>query len=817
MSKSVREFLDSKGLEKGLEWKIIFLKKVIPYSIKSGRVDILRQFLTDFDFMIAKIEAQDFGLGVQSILFDFESTIQAKFDTEDELLLSLKKSIQLSSTAIKEDISQLYPQIYARLLTNENLNLLNLLNSYEPRHPWLRLISDTFQTAQDSLIQIMGEGHAGIIDGCAISDDATIALSASRDTTLRVWDLVTGSCDHILTGHTDRVNSCALSGNGLLALSASNDGTLRVWNAKTGSCVHILNEHTDAVTDCSLSKNGKIAVSSAKDGTAKIWNTATGECTFTFEEHTDYVTCCSLSSDGEKALSGSCDGTLRLWDTQSGGCFSVFENGSSAIIDCALSGSGHIAISVSDSFWLEEESNSEGITFKAAKNNKTDEIEQDDIVNASEFPTNVKEDLFETLKHMLELANVSLGDLHKNKLLNIWDCQTKQCIHSFEDPDGEDVITCDLSENGEMAISGNTGGSLAVWDLRSKECRSVLPSSSVWLSSCGLDRKGTFALAASQNLDFRLWDLQEILKTRTADIPGNRMQSAAACKYASNGNIAISISSADIIYFWNAKTGDCLRQIKMEGSYWTHHSSISIESKLILVTSMKDLTGKIAIVDLLTGKIIRVLTGHTAPVFHGEISEDGSIGLSGTSDRTIRIWDILNGLCLHVIDVDQASLGEVSSCALSPDGKIALVGFTTGILKLWNTQDGSCLKTLHQQKGAISFCSINEESNLLMSSSDDNSLLIWDLDSGEYLHKIVLDRDTRYCAAFSPNGKLLLYTPTRQKVQLISTETAEIVASFSFDSWISNLAFSPTAQEIMVGDYSGCIHFMSLEGLDMIK
>jgi WD40 repeat protein len=807
MKTSIKTFVSSLSAED----KFRFLEDFISAILEAQNIDLLHQFLTDFEFFISKIEDERFG--VQSLLSDFDSVIQADFDTEGKILSAVRKAIQLSADAILKDTLQTYPQIYARLPIPDHIDLLN---SYVPNYSWLRIISNTLRTETDSLLQILGEGHTGLIDGCAISDDATIGLSASRDTTLRIWDLRTGYCNHVLTGHTDRVNACALSGDGLLALSASDDGTLRVWDVKRGSCLHLLDKHTDKVTDCSLSKNGEIAISSSKDGTVRVWNTSTGECTLIFLDHTNYVTCCSLSNDGMQALSGSCDRTLRLWDTQTGECGAVFENELSAIIDCALSGDGHVAISISDAFWMEQDTDSERPQFivQLLRHQDDEPGNQDGIddIDMNTFPSDVKENLLKNFQYLLGEANISPDASRENTLLKVWDCKTRECTHIFEDSDGS-LATCDLSKDAAIAISGTTNGRLRVWDLVKKECRSVLKSSSIWLSSCSLSRQGDFALAVSVNLDFRLWNLREILEIPSMEHSQRTIQPIVKCQYDRDGNVAISVSQADIIAFWDSKTGNCLGEIEMEGSHWTHYSSISTESKVLLVFSMIDLTGKIPVINLLTGETIRFLIGHTSPVFHGEISEDGNIAISGSSDQSIRIWNIRTGECLHIVDIDKVSLGEVSSCAINADGRIFLAGFTTGILKLWSTQDGSCLKTLKWHENKINCCLISRNGDLFLSSSEDTSLLIWNLDDRNFLHKIYLDPDVLHHATFSSDGKLLLYASARQTIQIFSIETAEVLVNFSFDSWISSLAFSPTGSEIMVGDYSGSVHFMSIEGV----
>jgi WD40 repeat protein len=62
-------------------------------------------------------------------------------------------------------------------------------------------------------------------------------VSASRDRTLKVWDLDSGGLLATLEGHVDWVNACALTPDGRRVVSASADQTLKVWDLDSYACV----------------------------------------------------------------------------------------------------------------------------------------------------------------------------------------------------------------------------------------------------------------------------------------------------------------------------------------------------------------------------------------------------------------------------------------------------------------------------------------------------------------------------------------------------------------------------------------------------
>ena len=81
----------------------------------------------------------------------------------------------------------------------------------------------------------------------ALSGDGRLAVSASEDQTLKVWEVESGRELRTLTGHNDCVNGVAVSGDGRLAVSASLDQTLKVWDVESGRELRTLHGHADAV------------------------------------------------------------------------------------------------------------------------------------------------------------------------------------------------------------------------------------------------------------------------------------------------------------------------------------------------------------------------------------------------------------------------------------------------------------------------------------------------------------------------------------------------------------------------------------------
>ncbi|KAH9952176.1 WD40 repeat-like protein [Amylocystis lapponica] len=155
------------------------------------------------------------------------------------------------------------------------------------------------------------EGHDHAVR--ALAARGRTLVSGSYDCTVRIWDIITGTCKWTLVGHTQKVYSVVLDINRNLACSGSMDGTVRVWNLHTGQCQHTLTGHTSLVGLLGLSPS--YLVSAAADSTLRVWDPDTGEHHHTLAAHNGAITC--FQHDEFKVLSGS-DGTLKMWDIRDG-------------------------------------------------------------------------------------------------------------------------------------------------------------------------------------------------------------------------------------------------------------------------------------------------------------------------------------------------------------------------------------------------------------------------------------------------------------------------------------------------------------------
>ena len=70
-------------------------------------------------------------------------------------------------------------------------------------------------------------------------------VSGSRDATLRVWDIVSGHCLHVLIGHVAAVRCVQYDGRRVV--SGAYDYMVKIWDPESETCLQTLSGHTNRV------------------------------------------------------------------------------------------------------------------------------------------------------------------------------------------------------------------------------------------------------------------------------------------------------------------------------------------------------------------------------------------------------------------------------------------------------------------------------------------------------------------------------------------------------------------------------------------
>ncbi|KAF8573689.1 WD40 repeat-like protein [Ramaria rubella] len=103
-------------------------------------------------------------------------------------------------------------------------------------------------------------------------------------------------------------------------------------------------------------------------------------------------------------------------------------------------------------------------------------------------------------------------------------------------------------------------------------------------------------------------------------------------------------------------------------------------------------------------------------------SPDGTHIVSGSTDKTLRLWDAASGVHLNTLTGHTGHTGQVQSVAFSPDGTHIVSGSDDKTLRLWDTASGVHLNTLTGYTGRGWSVAFSPDGTHIVSGSNDTTL-----------------------------------------------------------------------------------------------
>lgn len=164
-------------------------------------------------------------------------------------------------------------------------------------------------------------------------------LSASRDTTIKVWDVVTGFCDETIKDHGDWVRCLAVRGD--IFCSAGNDTVINLYDSSNRKKICELRGHEHVVESLAFlsegSTNSKSTVkklekardyvaSGGRDRSVRLWQISSQSCLHVFKVHENWVRSVLIHPSGKYIISAGDDRSIRVLDIQSQRCLRTLES-----------------------------------------------------------------------------------------------------------------------------------------------------------------------------------------------------------------------------------------------------------------------------------------------------------------------------------------------------------------------------------------------------------------------------------------------------------------------------------------------------------
>lgn len=219
--------------------------------------------------------------------------------------------------------------------------------------------------------------------------------------------------------------------------------------------------------------------------------------------------------------------------------------------------------------------------------------------------------------------------------------------------------------------------------------------------------------------------------------------------------------------------------------------------------------------DLNTGASVRSFKGHTKDVFSVAFSSDNRQIVSGSRDKSIKLWNTL-AECKYTI-VDDMHTDWVSCVRFSPSAKQPLIvscGWDK-LVKVFNLNNCKLKTNLAGHTGSLHTVTISPDGSLCASGGKDGTAYLWDIIEGKHLYSLDACA-TINALCFSPkNYWLCCATDTAIKVwdlenKAVLDELISEQAPKSGIPWCVSLNWSADGNTLFAGSTDGRIHIYNV-------
>ncbi|PSB58787.1 serine/threonine-protein kinase [Chamaesiphon polymorphus] len=294
------------------------------------------------------------------------------------------------------------------------------------------------------------------------------------------------------------------------------------------------------------------------------------------------------------------------------------------------------------------------------------------------------------------------------------------CNYTFE-WHRKPINTLDLSTDGRYLISGDDGGTVAIWNLSIPQQPIATYSTNNAIYSVAISPNFSQVASGDKNRRVQLRRKEFIsafqeLRADLSNLDGHN-GFVYVVRFSPDGKILASGGADRRIRLWNTDTGKII--YTLDGHQESVMAMQFMSNGKILISAGADRT--IRFWDLEHKQLLKTIEAHTQTIHALAISRDSKIIISGSTDRTVQVRQL--GTSTH--HTLQGHQDGVLSVAISPDSKTIASGSMDGVVNLWDADTKESIDSFQAHPSAVKSIVFHPQGQTLITASWDRAIKIW--------------------------------------------------------------------------------------------
>ncbi|XP_054839572.1 transcription initiation factor TFIID subunit 5 [Eublepharis macularius] len=216
-----------------------------------------------------------------------------------------------------------------------------------------------------------------------------------------------------------------------------------------------------------------------------------------------------------------------------------------------------------------------------------------------------------------------------------------------------------------------------------------------------------------------------------------------------------------------------------------------------LLSSSED--GTIRLWSLLTFSCLVGYKGHNYPVWDTQFSPYGYYFVSGGHDRVARLWATDHYQPLRIF---AGHLADVTCTRFHPNSNYVATGSADRTVRLWDVLNGNCVRIFTGHKGPVHSLAFSPNGRFLATGATDGRVLLWDIGHGLMVGELKGHTETIYALRFSRDGEILASGSMDNTVKLWDAVKAfEDLETDDFTTATGHINLPENSQDLLLGTY----------------